>query len=94
MSAALQLRLRRLLRDGNLTVADLARWLERPHPTVRGWALGGNLGGAPMDVKRVLARVKLLESLLARRRRLPVPQLSARQRIAYIKNMMIEEIGE
>ena len=87
MSVALDERLRRLLNQGNLTVADLARWLERPHPTVRGWVLGGRLGGPALDTAFILARIKLLEDRLKKKRGLPVPRMSARRRIVYMEGL-------
>lgn len=77
-------RLQDLLDAGNLTVADLARWLERPHPTVRGWVLGGNLGGPAMDAAYVIAEISRLEKLIKKKRGLPVPRMSARKRITYM----------
>ena len=87
MSATFQQRLNRLLADGNLTVADLARWLERPHPTVRGWVMGGNLGGAGMDAAYVIAEITRLEKLIKKKRGLPVPRMSARKRMAYMSEL-------
>ena len=87
MSVELAARLSRLLDQGNLTVADLARWLERPHPTVRGWVMGGRLGGPALDTAFVLARVKLLEDRLRKKRGLPVPRMSARKRIVYMEGL-------
>ena len=80
-------RLQVLLDQGNMTVADLARWLERPHPTVRGWVLGGNLGGPAMDAAFVLAEVERLEKMIKRKRGLPVPRMSARRRITYMNEL-------
>ena len=87
MSVELSDRLGRLIDYGNLTVADLARWLERPHPTVRGWVMGGRLGGPALDTAFVLARVKLLEDRLRKKRGLPVPRMSARKRIVYMEGL-------
>ncbi len=80
-------RLQRLLDHGNLTVADLARWLERPHPTVRGWVMGGNLGGPTLDAAYVIAEVVRLEKLIKHKRGLPVPRMSARKRRAYMTEL-------
>ena len=87
MSVELSDRLGRLIDYGNLTVADLARWLERPHPTGRGWVMGGRLGGPALDTAFVLARVKLLEDRLRKKRGLPVPRMSARKRIVYMEGL-------
>ena len=83
----LEERLQRLLERGNLTVADLARWLDKPDPTVRGWVRGSNIGLPPLDTAYVLARVKQLETLIKRKRGLPVPRMSARKRIAYMSEL-------
>lgn len=82
-----QQRLGRLLKQGNLTVADLARWFEKPHATVRGWVRGGNLGLPPMDAAYVEAQLGLLEQRLKKRRGLPVPRMSARARSTYMKDL-------
>jgi len=83
-----QARLVRLLEHGNLTVADLARWFGRSHPTVRGWVLRGHRPmGAPGDVKEVMDRTTQLEYLLKRKRGLPVPRMSNRDRGAYIETI-------
>ena len=80
-------RLQRLLDQGNMTVADLARWLERPHPTVRGWVQGGNLGGPALDAAYVIAEITRLEKLIRKKRGLPVPRMSARKRMAYMTEL-------
>ncbi len=69
------------MRRGNLRVADLARWFDRPHPTVRGWALKGiQPGGGPHDVETVKEQLALLEKLIAAKRGFPLPRLSPRAR--------------
>ena len=51
-------RLQAIMRDGNLTGADLARWFDRPDPTVRGWISGSHdLGGAQLDAAYVEAQL-------------------------------------
>ena len=62
-------RLQTVMRDGNLTGADLARWFDRPDPTVRGWISGDHdLGGAQLDVAFVEAQLVKLEKLLKKNR--------------------------
>ena len=80
-------RLRWLLTAGNLTVADLARWLDKPDPTVRGWVRGSNVGLPPLDAAWVEAQVRSLEGLIKKKRGLPVPRMSARKRIAYMTEL-------
>lgn len=38
-------RLKKCMRNGNLRVADLARWFDRPYTTVREWVLHGREPG-------------------------------------------------
>ena len=80
-----QARLKKCMRDGNLTVADLARWFERPHPTMRSWVENGvEPGGGPQDRAQVLETLTQLEKLIAKNNKFPVPRLSPRERIAYL----------
>lgn len=67
-------RLERIKREGNLTTADLARWFNRPHPTVSGWCRGGPIGRelAPLDAAYVTAQLARLEKWL-NKGPLPVP---------------------
>lgn len=83
----LEARLKALMRDGNLTVADLARWFERPDPTVRGWAKGVAVGGGALDKKAISDATYRLEVLLRKKHGLPVPRLSPANRIAYLENL-------
>ena len=81
-------RLQAIMRDGNLTGADLARWLDRPDPTVRCWISGGHtLGGAQLDVAYVEAQVDKLERLIRKKINLPVPRLTPSERIKYLKDL-------
>jgi len=78
-------RLQAIMRDGNLTGADLARWFDRPDPTVRGWISGDHdLGGAQLDVAFVEAQLVRLEKLLKRKRGLPVPRMTRAKRIEHL----------
>ena len=79
-----------MLQDGNLTVADLSRWFDRPYPTVRGWLNGGEVGGAPLDTAWIMAQLVRLEKMLAKGRGLPVPRLTMQARAAYIDNLRKE----
>ena len=80
-----QKRLQACMKRGNLRVADLARWFDRPHPTVRGWALKGiQPGGGPHDVEQVHDQLVVLERLVEARKGFPVPRLSPRNRKQHI----------
>lgn len=81
-------RLTACLKKGNLTVADLALWLERPDPTVRGWVKGGTVSGPAGDLDDILVRLRRMEELIKKAKVLPVPQMSKRKRPAYIKSVM------
>ena len=83
-----QQRLQAVLQGGNLTVADLARWFDRPDPTVRGWVVnGGEPGGGPLDVQHIYVMLKELERLVKGGQRLPLPRLSPSERIARLKKI-------
>lgn len=77
-------RLATVLRDGNLRVADLARWFDRPDPTVRGWVNGGEVGSAPLDAAMIEAVMVDLEKRIRKGRGFPVPRLSPLARIQYL----------
>ena len=81
-------RLKKAQRAGNLTVADLARWFDRNYQTVRGWVSGAcEPGGAPMDREHALELLGLLEQMIKRRQKFPVPRLSPIERVAYIQEL-------
>lgn len=81
------------MKRGNLRVSDLARWFERPHPTVRGWVLKGTRpGGGPHDIDHVKMLLALLEGLIRLGRGFPLPQLSPRarkQRVQDIRSKVV-----
>jgi hypothetical protein len=63
-----QRRLRACVEGGNLTVADLARWFDRPYPTVRCWLHDGwEPAGGPVTVRRTEERLRQLEAFIKRR---------------------------
>ena len=83
-------RLNAILVRGNLRVSDLARWFDRPHPTVNGWVKRNlNPGGGPTDVDNAYILLGTLESFLQRKGKLlPVPVgLSPDERIRHIKRL-------
>lgn len=90
--AALQKRLRKAMQDGNLRVADLARWFARPDPTIRGWVMRGVMpAGAPKDIEDVERRLAALEALIRRRQVLPLaPRLSPSERISRLEAAAVE----
>jgi len=62
-----QQRLQRCRERGNLTVADLARWFDRPYATVRSWLTEGwEPGDGPVTRRRMEERLRLLECTIAR----------------------------
>lgn len=80
-----QERLRRCLDQGNLRIADLARWLERPNATVSTWVNKGRLPSGPaMEMAWLEARLKTLEKRIKTRDGFPVPRMSLSDRVAYI----------
>ena len=81
-------RLLRAMQGGNLTVADLARWFDRPDPTVRGWVKGVDPAGAPADLIDIERRTALLEIAVRQKKDLPLPpRLSPSQRIAKLRQI-------
>lgn len=81
----IQSRLTKVLRDGNLTVADLSLWFGRPYHTVRGWTQGHRVGGAQLDAAFVVAELGQLEKRIKRRQGFPVPRMSKQDRPDYIR---------
>ena len=95
INGSFALRLQALMRDGNLTGADLARWFDRPDATVRGWISGNHdVGGAPLDAAYIEAWLVKLEKLVKKKRRLPVPRMSPSKRIEYLQQLKLERQGE
>ena len=83
--ASFQARLKNVMATGNLTVADLARWFDRPYPTVNSWVRdGGNVGGATLDTAYVYGRLDKLERMIHKRQGFPVPRLTRQKRIEYL----------
>ncbi len=87
MSIDITSRLQEALEKGNLTVADLARWFDRPYPTVKGWVTGGLVGGAPLDLQEVEARLVKLEKAIAKGKHFPVPRMSPSRRIEWLERV-------
>ena len=88
MKESFSTRLQSIMQNGNLTGADLARWFERPDPTVRGWINGSHeLGGAQLDMDFVETELVKLETSLRKRQGLPVPRLTPAKRIEYLAKL-------
>ncbi len=95
MRTRLSARLNAAMREGNLNTSDLARWFNRPIPTVRGWVRGRYTRMTEYELGIVLDRLKLIERRIRLRAGLPVPQFTAHhrlrrdtQRIAYLNKLM------
>ena len=73
-----QQRLQRCRERGNLTVADLARWFDRPYATVRSWLNEGwEPGDGPVTRRRMEGRLGRLEEVV---RSTELRQLPMRER--------------
>ena len=72
---------------GNLKTSDLARWFDRPYPTLRGWLNGMEPGGGPIDAAHAKAMLSLLEALIKKKAGLPVPRLSPKARIEHLAHI-------
>lgn len=84
----IQNRLLWCMRHGNLTVADLSRWLGRPDPTVRGWVKnGGGVGGPEQDVAELERALARLETAIKSQQGFPVPRMSPLNRITYLESL-------
>jgi hypothetical protein len=86
-------RLQRTRHAANLTVAELARWFDRPDPTVRAWVSGAaSPGGPPLDIAHAQAMLGLLESLV-RKGKLPAPKLGREERAAWLARLREACVG-
>lgn len=79
-------RLKVVLRDGNLRLADLARWFDVPYPTVRGWLVDGwDPRGGPQDRDYIYRMLNVLELRISQKRGFPLPRMSPSERIAHLE---------
>lgn len=93
MKAVFHDRLRAAQKRGNLRVADLARWFERPHATVNEWVRHARQPtGAPNDLEFVHKALDALEKMIEQKRGFPIPRLSPGKRIEYLRAMKSEAI--
>ena len=78
-------RLRWCLKHGNMTVADLKHWFDRPYATVRMWVFDARTPRGPSGKSADL----LLRQLEARiRKGLTIPStLSSHERPAYVRKL-------
>lgn len=65
-------RVNKVLREGDLTVADLRDWFKRPYPTVWRWVNSGWVPRGP-DGRRAETDLATLEKLVTQRKHFPVP---------------------
>lgn len=81
-------RLTACLQQGNLTVADLARWFDRANATVRSWVRDGHEPrGGPLDAAMTRGQLVMLEKKIAARDGFPVPLLSPKERIKHLARL-------
>ena len=80
-------RLQQVMRKGNLTAADLARWFDRPDPTVRSWLAGSHIRGPALDIAFVEAMLVKIEKLVQQGCDLPVPQMTRLRRHVYLETL-------
>ena len=82
-----QQRLRRVMADGRLTVADLSTWFGRDYHTVHGWVEKGRHPWGPNGASS-LCLLEALERAIKQKRGFPVPlQLSPLERRTYMKQV-------
>src|SRR5262249_3210791 len=80
-----QERLQRCCDRGDLTVADLARWFDRPARTVRSWLTQGwEPGGGPVPRRRMEDRLSRLETVV---RSTELRKLSMRERAERLQQL-------
>jgi len=70
-----------------MTVADLALWFARPHPTLRSWVKWGTKPRGPR-LQKILAELDTLEKLIKKRKGFPIPyEIGHYQRPSYLKKI-------
>lgn len=71
---------------GNLRVADLARWFDRPYSTVNSWKMGHKPMGPPGDVREVFATLVQIEEAI-RQKQIPLPVMPSSRRLMFLKKI-------
>lgn len=80
-----QQRLKACQRGGNLTVADLARWFDRPYATMRTWVQSGiNPGGGPLDRENATELLVVLEQQIKRGKHFPLKRMPPKDRARHL----------
>lgn len=69
---SVQARLRQCMVRGSLSVADLAKWFDRPYPTVRSWVQWDTEPRGPR-LGSIETNLLLLEKLIKQKRGFPIP---------------------
>lgn len=93
MKSTFQSRVKRALKDGDLTVADLQSWFGRPYPTVWRWINSGWEPRGP-DGRRAERDLDRLERIIARGSVFPIPTfIGSRNRRGYIRDAYHAEHG-
>jgi len=64
-------RLEAAKRDGLMTTSDLARWFDRPYPTVVKWTLGHEPWGPAGELAYIM--LDLLEEQIRKKNGFPIP---------------------
>jgi len=86
-----QSRLKACMKNGRMTVADLALWFDRSYPTVRNWVQFGTAPHGPRNEK-FLAELDLLEKLIRNEKGFPVPfSITHFERPGYIEKLRHEQ---
>lgn len=84
----LQERLLAAMAAGNLTVMDLARWLDRSHATVTQWTKGTQMVVKPLlDHDQIHYLLNRLEVAIRYKKGFPLPRLRSRDRKPYLLKM-------
>lgn len=79
-------RLGAVKKSGLLTTADLARWFDRPYPTVVKWCNGHEPWGPNGDLARIL--LDLLEDQIKKKNGFPMPvKLKPAERRDYMQGV-------
>ena len=80
-------RVNKVLKDGDLTVADLRDWFKRPYATVWRWVHSGWVPRGP-DGRRAVEDLTRLERLISQGRHFPVPSyIGYLHRPRYVKGV-------